>query len=57
MKHIGITTVNFETTGVAYLVEYDVAYNYSSDFNSGIFIPYYGEKGWNIVIRRDTYRM
>ena len=49
MKYAGITTAELDTTGVAYLKDYDAFYNYSSDFGPGSFIPYYGEKNGDIV--------
>ena len=59
MKYAGITTAELDTTGVAYLAEYDAFYNYSSDFGPGMFIPYYGEKTgdtvtlWNVSVEVD----
>ena len=49
LKYAGITTAELDTTGVAYLAEYDAFYTYTSDFGPGTFIPYYGEKTENIV--------
>lgn len=48
-KYAGITTAELNTTGVAYLKEYDAFYTYTSDFGAGIFIPCSGEKNGDIV--------
>jgi len=49
-KYAGITTADLlDTSGVAYLEEYDAFYNYTSDFGPGMFTPRYGEKNGSIV--------
>jgi len=48
-KYAGITTAELNTTGVAYLKEYDAFYTYTSDFGAGTFIPCSGEKNGDIV--------
>ena len=54
LKYAGITTAELDTTGVAYLEEYDAFYNYTSDFGLGVFLPYYGEQNGDIVTLWDA---
>ena len=49
-KYAGITTADLlDTSGVAYLKNYDAFYNCTSDFGPGMFTPYYGERNNDIV--------
>ena len=48
-RYAGITTADLDTSGVAYLEEYDSFYNYTSDAGHGMFAPAYGEKSGDIV--------
>lgn len=43
-EHAGITTADLDTSGVAYLAEYDAYYNYTSDFGPGMFTCTRGER-------------
>lgn len=43
-EYAGITTADVDTSGVAYLAEYDAYYNYTSDFGAGSFQCTRGER-------------
>ena len=42
-EYAGISTEDLDTSGAAYLPEYDAYYNYTSDFGPGIFVCTRGE--------------
>ena len=48
-EYAGITTADLDTSGVAYLPEYDAYYNYTSDFGPGMFTCTRGEVIGDIV--------
>lgn len=48
-EYAGISVEDLDTSGVAYLSEYDVYYNYTSDFGLGMFACTRGEVIGDIV--------
>ena len=49
LEYAGITTAEVETSGVAYLEEYDAYYNYTSDFGAAAFHCTSGERVGDIL--------
>ena len=48
-EYAGISTADLDTSGVAYLPEYDAYYNYTSDFGPGMFVCTHGERDGDII--------
>lgn len=48
-QYAGVSTEDLDTSGVAYLPEYDAYYNYTSDAGFGVFTCIRGEKGGELI--------
>lgn len=48
-QYAGVSTEDLDTSGVAYLPEYDAYYNYTSDFGPGMFVCTRGERDGDII--------
>ena len=48
-EYAGVSTEDLDTSGVAYLPEYDAYYTYTSDFGPGIFVCTRGERDGDTI--------